>query len=364
MREQRGVKSAVNAIAIAVLLALVGTACSGGGGGSGDEAVDDPNGASAAPGESVVQFKGAGNLRLGGTVAIPTEGANGAVPGVVIVPTIGRVDRNGYLDNIPWDPVYQDLSKTLTGAGLATLRYDHRGIGTSKIEGSATQTFDDLVADAREAVSFLGQRRGIDAAGLALVGHDVGGLVALRVAAADDRVKSVVLLSTPGRPLVDILAGSFLASHGQESADAFRAVVGRLVSTGSLPERTSIRPEHQTLLPAGQDAILSKVFAIDPAADATQVKAPTLVVGGTQSPLVGAPDVERLVQAMGPSSQPLLASGTTATLQHVTAAGAQNADPDHRAHGGGRPPDQAKRDQPTLDAIAAFITAKVGGPRA
>lgn len=359
-------RTAVSAVAMAVLLALVGTACSGGGGeggGSGVEALDDPNGASAVPGESVVQFKGAGNLRLGGTIAIPPQGAGGAAPGAVIVPTTGRVDRNGYVDNIPWDPIYQDLSKMLAGAGLATLRYDHRGIGTSKIEGSATQSFDDLVADAREAVSFLAQRRGIDRAGLALVGHDVGGLVALRVAAADQRVKSVVLLSTPGRPLVDVLAGSFLASHGQESADAFRAVVGRLVSTGSLPERTSIRPEHQTVLPAGQDAILSKVFALDPAADAAQVKVPTLVVAGAQSPLVGPPDAERLVQALGPSSQPLVVTGTNATLQHVTAPGAQNADPDHRAHGGGRPPDQAKRDLPALEAIAAFLTAKLGGPR-
>ncbi|HWI04641.1 MAG TPA: hypothetical protein VNT52_12595, partial [Acidimicrobiales bacterium] len=168
-------------------------------------------------------------------------------------------------------------------------------------------------------------------------------------------VKSVVLLSTPGRPLVEVMAGHFERTFGKESADAFRAVIATLVSTGSLPERSTIRPEHQTVLPTGMDKMLQDQFALDPPAEAAKVKAPTLVVTGRQSTMVNPADADPLRAAM-PSAQAFTAE-STATMQKVTAALPQSFDPnDHRAHGGGRPPDTAERDQAAMSQITAFLT--------
>lgn len=184
----------------------------------------------------------------------------------------------------------------------------------------------------------------------------------MRVAATDDKVKSVVLLSTPGRPLVDVMAGGIEPTYGQESADAFRGVIATLLATGALPERATIRPEHQTLLPLGNDALLKDQFSLDPVAEAARVNVPTLVVNGRQSTLVNPVDGDRLKVGL-PAAQ-VFTADTTATLQKVIGALPQSFDPnDHRAHGSGRPPDTATRDQAAIDQLTSFLGARLAAGR-
>jgi len=284
------------------------------------------------------------------------------VGAVLIVPSVARNNRDGYIDVVPGDPVYQDLSKAITGAGMAAFRYDRRSMGTSKMEPGVAVTFEDMVTDAHEALLFLSRRSGIDATNLAIVGHDLGGIIAMRVAASDDKVRTVALVSTPGRPMVDVMAANFDAENGKESADAFRSVIATLGSTGALPERSTIRPEHQTVLPTGQDALLKAVYSIDPVAEAAKLKVPTLVVTGAAATLVKPLDGDRLTAVL-PSAQAFTANAT-ASLQKVTLALPQAFDPnDHRAHGGGRPPDTAVRDDAAVSQITAFLGARLGTSR-
>ena len=344
------------AVAAVLALGLAAVACSGGGGGPSNADLG------LGPGETVVQFEGAGKLHLGGTLAMPDRPGKAAVGGVLIVPTVARNNRDGYIDVTPADAVYLDLSKAITGAGMAAFRFDRRSMGVSKLEDGQQVTFDDMVADAKAALSFMAQRSGVDQSSLALVGHDIGGIIAMRVAATDDRVKSVVFLSTPGRPLVDIVADSLVATDGPASADAFRATIATLLSTGALPDRNSIRPEHQPLLPSGQDSVLRSIYSLDPPAEAAKVKVPALVVTGGQSTKVTAVDGARLAGAL--ASAQVFSPGTTATLQQITPALPQAFDPnDHRAHGGGRPSDTATRDLTALDRITSFLSSNVGGSR-
>jgi len=130
-------------------------------------------------GETTVQFDGAGALHLGGTLSMPAS-RNGPVGAVLIVPTVARNDHNGYIDVVPGDPVYQDLGKTVSAAGMTSFRYDRRSMGTSKLEPGQQVSFDDMVTDAKAALSFLAQRSGIDPEALALVGHDLGGVIAMK----------------------------------------------------------------------------------------------------------------------------------------------------------------------------------------
>lgn len=343
--------------AVVLSVGLVAGACSGGGG-SGDDIVDLRAGA----GETILQFEGAAKLRMGGTLAMPDRAGGKPIGAVLIVPSVARNDRNGYIDVVPGDPVYEDLSKAITGAGLAAFRYDRRSMGVSKMESGEQVTFEDMVTDAHEALLFLSQRSGIDSSNLAVVGHDLGGVIAMRVAATDDKVKTVVLLSTPGRLLVDVMADNFQAESGAESATAFRGVISTLLSTGSLPERNSLRPEHQTVLPLGQDALLKALYGLDPVAEAAKVKVPTLVVTGRDSTLVKPADGDRLKVAL--TSAQAFTADTTASLQKVTPALPQAFDPnDHRAHGGGRPPDTATRDQASVEKITTFLISKLTSTR-
>lgn len=342
-------------------LALTTAACSGGGG-SQSTGLDGEF--RPTPGERDVQFTGTAKTRMGATLAVP-PGAKGALPAVLIIPAPGATNRDGPLVKQPPDLLYKDLSSALTAAGMVTLRYDHRGVGESQLESGQQLSWDDMVADAKEALAFLGQRQEVDPTRIAVVGHDTGGAIALKLAAADPRVKSVALVSTPGRPLVDVLADGFKFTNGQASADSFRAVIAGLLDTGALPPRDSIRPEFQSILPPGQDAFFKSLFSVDPLTGAGAVKVPVLMALGERSNTVTALDTQRLSQGIGGKSEVVVAGNSSPTLQQILAPVVRPFDPlDMDSHSGGPPVAEAPRDQPTVDRIARFVGASVGAKAA
>jgi pimeloyl-ACP methyl ester carboxylesterase len=343
-------------LAAAICVAVVAVGCSGGGGG---KQPDDPLAVAGQAGVFSVSIPASGGASLGGTLSVPPH-AKGPVPGVVIVPTTGGVDRDGVSNPTDPDPVYQDLSKAFVDAGMATLRYDRRGIGASKVSGQAI-TYDNLVSDAKDALKFLMGRKEVGRSPMAVVGHDVGGPIALRVAADEPRVKSVVLVSSPGRPLVDVLADGFAASNGPASADAFRAEVANLLATGSLPGPESIPPEHQSVLGQGQDALLKGMFSDDPAADAARVKVPALIMVSSHSQTVTKADGDRLAQAMGPGASVVVTDATPTLAVYVPDRPAIAFDPNNEAThtGGARIVDPIRRDQGSVAKVTSFLSDRL-----
>jgi len=350
-------------------LALGTAACSGGGGGGGDPVAQ--GNFDNAPAEKLLQFTGAGKVRIAGTLTMPSAtgpsatgtAAKGPPPGVLIVPGPGATNRDGRTVGAPIDNLYKDLSKAFTAVGMATFRYDHRGAGASTLDAGQQPTWDDMVADAQEALKYFADRGEIDGTRLAVVGHDMGGPIALKLAATDKRVKSVALVAVPGRPLVDVWAEEYQTLNGKDSADAFRALEAGLVATGSLPSRDKVRPEHQTALPVGQDALYKALFLVDPLADAAAVKVPVMMALGEKSTSVVQDDADRLRNALGGTSEVVVAPNASATLQAIKAPPRPAAlgDPsDMSSMGGGPIIADAPRDQPTVARIASFLGASIG----
>lgn len=340
-----------------------------------DEPVAEPVGAETnEPREIAVTFDGADGLPLRGTLRVP-EGASEPLPGVVIIPGFGPTTRDGVLPpaGIP-DPLYRDVSGALAEAGVASLRYDKRGTGESPLDEETVRRFDDMVEDAAAALTFLAERAEIDPDALALVGHDEGGLTALRVAAADPRVTGLVLLSTPGRPLVDVLADDFVASaedpaQGEEHAQELRTVVSDLLETGRLPDPNSLRTALRPVFPPGEEAYLRELFSIDPAQDAADVDAPALIVRGDRDPGVSAEDVDLLAEALGGDTEVLVGeqAGHTLALDDAVDEGGETQVTGDAAHDRGLhtgTPSGIERDDALLEQIAAWVTATLGADAA
>ncbi len=96
-------------------------------------------------------------------------------------------------------------------------------------------SFDDEVADARAALDFLGARQEVGSSDLGVLGHDTGGLISMRLAAANPRVKAAVFVSTPSRPLGDVLAEDLVRFGGGSLVDQVRSSVATLQATGKAP---------------------------------------------------------------------------------------------------------------------------------
>ena len=139
---------------------------------------------------------------LHGTLEIPRD-AHGPVPVVLIVAGSGPTD---------WDmnsalgmktDAFKQLAAALAHKGLATLRYDKRGVGESTFTGDWSQVvLGDFTEDARALVAKL--RADARFSSVAVLGHSEGGLIALELAQLTP-VDALVLVSTAGRPLSVVL---------------------------------------------------------------------------------------------------------------------------------------------------------------
>ena len=296
--------------AAVVVVALVAFALTRGG--SGDGAGEGA--AVVTTGERPVEIVGAGGVPIAGTLRIPRAAADGKVPALVILGGFGQTDRNGILSgNGLGDPLYQELAARLAEAGMASYRYDKRGSGESLLPAETPLLFSDMVDDARAAVGFLAQRHEVNPDAIAVIGHGGGGLVALQLA-ADPRVRRVVLLSTPGRPLVDVVADDFARSNHAGAPEQIRAVVDQLKRDGNLPPMDSLQPDVRRVFAYGGPSWLKGIYSIDAVADARQVAVPTLVVRGERDTGLVAADSDLLAEALGAHTDVIVDPDTDNTL--------------------------------------------------
>lgn len=269
------------------------------GGGSSGGIANESTTVSSSTTDRNTSIVGAGGLQLGATLTVPAGAGAKPVPGVLVIPGGAAADRNaltGFAGAVP-NPVFADVSKAVAANGMAALRYDRRGTAAAQAPADRALAFDDFVTDAKAGVDLLANRRETQGAPIAVVGFDDGGLVALRVAAADPRVKAVVLISTTGRPLVDYLAADFIANdpaNGPAVADRLRAAVTEVLA-GRIPPQDTLPSALKPLFPADPTfaGYLQEIFRIDPAADARKVNVPALLVRGGLDTAITEADVTR-----------------------------------------------------------------------
>jgi pimeloyl-ACP methyl ester carboxylesterase len=132
---------------------------------------------------------------LAGTLTLPAGG--GPHPLAVIVGGFGPQGRDGGGD------LYRRLAGDLARRGVASLRYDKRGVGDSPGAPLAWLNAEVLAADAEAATRTGAAPAETDPRRVVLVGHSQGGVLSLR-AGRRAPVAGVVTLAAPGRPLGEL----------------------------------------------------------------------------------------------------------------------------------------------------------------
>ena len=133
--------------------------------------------------EYEVRFKSDG-LILEGFLSLP----NSAEPRAGVLLCHPHSLYGGNMDN----NVVRAAGKALAVRGLATLRFNFRGVGRSQ------GVFDEGIGeedDAHAAASFLSGYEGVDAERIGILGYSFGGMVALSAGVNNDIIRAIVGIS-------------------------------------------------------------------------------------------------------------------------------------------------------------------------
>jgi hypothetical protein len=214
-------------------------------------------------------------------------------PVVLLIAGSGPTDRNGNQFGAGPGELRQ-LAEALAAQGIASLRFDKRGIGRSVDPNlrEESMNFDLMVGDASAWLTWLEHRT--DLGPRLLAGHSEGGVVAIRLA-QKSKVSGLILLSTPGVRLGDSMrdqigaAGWPPALRNEALAILAKLESGADVKDVSAPLMLLFRPSVQPFL--------RSELSIDPAAELRIISTPTLVVNGGHDLQVAVSHAEPLLHA-------------------------------------------------------------------
>jgi pimeloyl-ACP methyl ester carboxylesterase len=243
---------------------------------------------------SEVEFRGEDGARLAGSLVVP-DGVGAAVfPAALILSGSGPLDRNSNMRGQKLD-LANALADLLAERGIATVRYDKRGVGES--DGDYLETgFDTETSDAASALAWLGGRAGIDGTRLAVVGHSVGATIAVRLASSSAAVAGIVLLAGAVR------TGDEVMRHQSDRIAATLIGLQRLGAGWFLRRqeraRRTLGASTGHVVRIGRQRLPARWFReymrYDPAGDLERITCPVLAITGRNDVQVDADDVERI----------------------------------------------------------------------
>jgi uncharacterized protein len=262
--------------------------------------------------QRAVRFAGSDGASLAGTLLLPIKSELGRVPGIVLVAGSGPTDRDGNNSLVPERiDLLKQLAELLARAGIATLRYDKRGIGgsTPRPRGALQEqehffAWDNFVDDLVAAHGELIRHDEIKPYATALLGHSEGGLLALAAVPeiTKNRPHGLALTATPGRPMRDILRAQ-IARNAPQLLDGVERTMATIQASGHVP--ADLPRELEVVFPAYAGPFLRRLLSFDPAQALLGLDLPCLVVqGAADRQVVPMEDVQPLIDALGKRGAP------------------------------------------------------------
>jgi len=245
----------------------------------------------APAGVAAEPFETSGAVPLRGELWRPA-GASGKVPVVVFISGSGPTDRDGNSPLGLQTDAYRKLAEALAGKGIASMRYDKRGVGKSGVAFDPGKlTLADFVSDAGVV---LAQARADARLGpVVVLGHSEGGLVALSLAQKAP-VDGLVLVATAGRPLAAVLREQLARQLDAQGLAELDRVLAALRSGASVDP---VLPPLDKLFSPATRGFLKSEMDVDPAPIFHGLRVPAAIVQGENDAQVSAADAKLLAGA-------------------------------------------------------------------
>jgi uncharacterized protein len=247
---------------------------------------------------------------LAGTLTLPP--GPGPHPAVVFLPGSGRLDRESNTRRVHMS-LGTPLARTLAQHGVASLRYDRRGVGATPGDWRAVG-FHDNRADAAAALRALRAHPAISTVGV--VGHSEGAVHAMWLG-AHERPAAVVLIAGYARPGID--AFRWQAARVADTLRGPARLLGPLMRRFSAKHPSRIQATTTDVARVGGMRTNARWWreqlAYDPRVDLSRVQAPVLAVTGDKDLQVAPEDLAVVANLVPGGADTLVVSDLTHLLR-------------------------------------------------
>ena len=230
---------------------------------------------------------------LAGTLLFPK--AEKAVSVCIIVPGSGPVDRDGNSGfNLRAD-TYKLLAEGLAENGIASFRYDKRGVGKSLPAQFKEEDirFETNVQDLKAIISHLKSLKKFKK--IFLIGHSEGSLVSI-LCAKMEKVDGFISIAGVGKNSADLILEQIEKNPANPKAliNSSKQIIEKLKS-GKMEENVPL--VLNSLFRKSVQPYLISWFKYEPKKEIAQLKIPVLVIQGGNDIQVGVEDSKLLSSA-------------------------------------------------------------------
>lgn len=241
-------------------------------------------------------------------------------PVALLIAGSGPTDRNGNNPQGHNDSL-KKLAYALAQRGIASLRYDKRGIAASRAAtpDERNLTVDGYVADAIAWSQLLENDQRFSR--LFLVGHSEGALIA-SLAASRTRASGLIMVAPAGRPVARILLEQLEKNAPRELLEQGEMILERLNSGQYQPD---VPRDLQILFRPSVQPYLISLLRQRPAQALARVEVPVLIIQGNHDIQVSEHDAQLLKQAK-PNARLIIIPGMNHVMRITPASWAMQAD--------------------------------------
>lgn len=197
---------------------------------------------------------------------------------------------------------FREMAGYLAVQGIATLRYDKRGVGASQGDFWSTGFYDN-VSDCAAALAYVRSHGETRPDTVCLIGHSEGALIATRLAAEGADVAGIVLIAGSARRGEELLKWQV-----QQVVRGMKGFSGWLIRTLRIDVLKAQQKQLDKIRSSTKDTYRVQLFArvnakwmrefieYDPAEDLPRIRAPVLAITGAKDIQTDPADLKRMAE--------------------------------------------------------------------
>lgn len=219
----------------------------------------------------------------------------------MLIPGSGQVDRNENAKKLAINAL-REIATDLANKGIATLRYDKRGVGASQGDFWTTGFYDN-VSDASAALRFFKSYEQVRSDQVFLLGHSEGAVITARLGATGADVAGAILLAGTAQP-----GETVMLWQGERAVKGMRGFNGFLIKALHIDVQKAQRKQFEKIKRSTKDwyriQLIAKLNAkwtrefleYNPADDLPKIQIPVLAITGSKDIQVDPSDLKRMAE--------------------------------------------------------------------